>query len=98
MKRLAPTDAVPALADAMLACLEDFLPGGSEAQDPADSAALKQQVHQALTKLEDRLATASHTLQAPDDYRALAAARQAVQSGLLSLQLFEAGRRQSEVI
>ncbi len=82
----------PPLSDAMVACLEDYLPGGSQAHGIADSEALAAKIRAALVHLEERLAVRSRELQSPEQFKALAAARLAAQSALSSLQLLEAGR------
>ncbi len=82
----------PPLTDAMVASLEEYLPGGSHAGNAAESSMLEVQIRKALTRLEERLAASSRQLQSPGQFKALAAAREAVQSGQSTLQLLEAGR------
>ncbi len=82
----------PPLTDAMVASLEDYLPGGACVGNAAESTALEAQIRNALLQLEERLAASRRQLQSPGQFKALAAASEAVQSGQSILQLLDAGR------
>lgn len=97
MKNTSSYSDAPKLTDAMVASLEAFLPGGSEAKDTDKSAALELQIKNALVRLEEDLLADRKKLHPPTEYEALAAASHAVQSALLSLQLLEAGRTPSRL-
>lgn len=84
--------APPLLTDAMVASLEDYLPGGSHADSAEESAKLEAQIRRSLKRLEERLAASSRHLQSPEQFKALAAASEAAQGGQSTLQLLEAGR------
>ena len=78
------------LTDDMVATREEFLPGGSSAG--TEAMALKGWIADTLVRLERKLAISSRAPQSPEQFKALSAARQAVQGGVLAWQLHEAGK------
>lgn len=91
-RKTEPSDTL-VLDDAMVASLEDYLPGGEKAA--GDGSQLQQQILEALQRLDERLSQKRNELLQPDDYQKLVGARQAVQGAQLAMQLQEAGRSMS---
>jgi hypothetical protein len=84
----------PSLSDAVIASLEDYLPGGvAVAEDGGEM--LQNQITAALARLEQGLALQSRTMTPSDAFRKLTAARHAVQAAKLAMQLHNAGREAS---
>ncbi len=91
-KKTEPSDAV-VLDDAMVASLEDYLPGGEKAA--GDGSRLQQQILEVLQRLDQRLSQKRNQMLQSDDYQKLVAARQAVQGAQLAMELHETGRSMS---
>jgi hypothetical protein len=82
------------LTDDMVATLEAFLPGENSAD--LEARALNGMIADTLDLLERRLAISSRTPQSPEQFKALSAARQAVQGGVLAWQLHQAGKQRRQ--
>ncbi len=87
--------AVLELSDAVVACLEDYLPGGV-AVDADGGKSMQDRVIATLSDLERRLSEQSRTMAPTEAFRKLVAARQAVQAARLAMQLHHAGNERSQ--
>jgi hypothetical protein len=88
------TSGAPALSDAIVASLEDYLPGGTAVAEDGGTL-LQNQIAAALTQLEERLSNQSRTMLPTEEFRKISAARQAVQAAKLAMQLHQAGNQRS---